>query len=427
MELPSGIKQLIVEIEELCGTEHADWAEVFKKTFADTIKNAMVEDENGIFVLTGDIPAMWQRDSTAQVRPYLIAAKNDSETATIIKKVLKRQFFNMQLDPYANAFNQVPNNQGHQSDETEMGPWIWERKYEIDSLCYPINLAYLYWKNTGDDSIFDDEFKKAVKKAVEVIQTETHHENSPYKFQRFIDRPEDTLVNQGIGPDFAYTGMTWCGFRPSDDACEYSYSIPENMFAKLVLNQLQQIFSEIKEIADQSFAKKCEKLAQEITHGIEKHGLTKDQMGKPIFAYEVDGLGNYLFMDDANVPDLTSMPYLGSIAADDPIYQNTREAALSKQNKYYYEGKYASGLGSPHTPEGYVWHIGLAIAGLTTNDKKEQEKILDTLITTSAGTKMMHEGFDPNDPSKYTREWFSWANMMFCELLLAYFDKTIIK
>lgn len=427
MELPIGIKQLISEIKDLCGAEHADWAEVFEKTFADTIKNAMIEDENGIFVLTGDIPAMWQRDSTAQVRPYLIAAKDDPETAAIIKKVLKRQFFNMQLDPYANAFNQVPNNQGHQTDETEMGPWVWERKYEIDSLCYPINLAYLYWKNTGDTSIFDENFKLAVEKAVDVMRTEIHHEISPYKFQRFIDRPEDTLVNEGTGPDFTYTGMTWCGFRPSDDACEYSYSIPENMFAKLVLNQLQEIFTKIAGIEDDDLAGECSNIAEEIDQGIKKYGLIEDQAGKQVFAYEVDGRGNYLFMDDANVPDLTSMPYLGSIAADNVIYQNTRKAALSKQNKYYYEGKYAAGLGSPHTPEGYVWHIGLAIAGLTTDDKEEQERILNTLIATSAGTKMMHEGFDPNDPSKYTREWFSWANMMFCELLLAYFDKTISK
>lgn len=421
--IPRGITELTDHVKKLCGPEHAAWAKIFELTFSDTIKNALVEDEHGIFVLTGDIPAMWQRDSTAQVRPYLIAAQHDPASAAIIKKVLARQFFNMNLDPYANAFNQTANNKGHQTDHTEMSPWIWERKYEIDSLCYPINLAYLYWKNVGDTSIFNQEFVEATHRAVETIQTEQNHEQSAYTFERFIDRPEDTLINNGRGGDIKVTGMSWCGFRPSDDACVYNYSIPENMFAHEILLQLTQIYREV--LHDLAFADKCEQIAQEIKAGIDRYGKMKSKSEKDIYAFEVDGLGHQIFMDDANVPNLISMPYLGSIQLDDPIYQNTRAVSLSKENKYYYTGKYASGIGSPHTPAGYIWPIALAVQGLTDNDQVHKEKILNTLTKTTAGTNMMHEGFDPNAPENFTRPWFSWANMMFCELVLDYFGLRI--
>ncbi|WP_308444518.1 glycoside hydrolase family 125 protein [Lactobacillus crispatus] len=288
-----------------------------------------------------------------------------------------------------------------------------------------MNLAYLYWKNTDDTSIFNNEFIAATHKAVNTLKVEQNHVDSPYTFERFVDRPEDTLINHGRGGDVGYTGMTWCGFRPSDDACVYNYSIPENMFAHGVLLQLAQIYQKV--LRDSDFAAKCSILANEIWNGIQKYGVMTDQSGNKIFAFEVDGLGHKLFMDDANVPDLISLPYLGLIAADDPLYQNTRNAVLSKQNKYYYEGKYAKGIGSPHTPAGYIWPIALAMEGLTNSDKKYKEQILDTLVATTGDTNMMHEGFDPNDPTKFTRPWFSWANMMFCELVLDYFDLMVEK
>lgn len=422
-QLPTGVLNLITTIKEKCGSKYAHWAEIFELTFADTLKNALVEDEHGIFVLTGDIPAMWQRDSTAQIRPYLVLAKEDPEIFTLIQKVLQRQFFNMNLDPYANAFNQTANGAGHQSDQTQMSPWIWERKYEIDSLCYPVNLAYLFWKKTGSIQHFDQDFESAINKMLDVLEIELDHEKSTYRFIRTVDHPEDTLPNDGKGAPFAKTGMTWGAFRPSDDLCQYGYSVPENLFAKASLLQLAEIYHEVKE--NDQVATRCYNLAQTLARGIENYGLMKNQAGQDIYAYETDGLGNYLFMDDANVPSLLSLPYLGAVALDDPIYQATRQTVLSFENPYYYEGKYAKGLGSPHTPTNYVWPIALAIEGLTTNDKQRQAEILENLAQTTAGTKMMHEGFDVDDPSKFTREWFSWANMMFCELLLAYFDITV--
>ena len=419
-QLNTATETFIQDIQQQAATVNPAWGRVFQKTFADTLQHALVPETNGrMFVLTGDIPAMWQRDSTAQLRPYLILAQHDAEIADIIESVVNRQFFNMDLDPYANAFNETANNAGHQQDQTTMNPWIWERKYELDSLCYPVQLAYLLWRNTGRTSHFDQAFMSAIQKMVTVIETEQHHADSPYRFERAEDRPEDTLID-GTGRPVADTGMSWSGFRPSDDANVYGYSIPGNLFAVESLRQLAQIYTEVLQQPEQ--AAHFTQLAQTIADGVQNFGVTTNQAGEAVFAYEVDGLGNALIIDDANVPDLLSLPYLGAVASDDPIYQATRKTILSPENGFYYAGKFGAGLGSPHTPKHYIWPIALAVQGLTDPNKTHKRAILDTLAATTANTDMMHESFHVDDPTQYTREWFSWANMMFCELLLDYFD-----
>lgn len=419
--LTAGASAYIQKIVDLCGDEHKAWAETFALTYADTLKNALVPDVDGrIFVLTGDIPAMWQRDSTAQLRPYLVPARDDRELQDVIAGVIHRQFFNMDLDPYANAFNQTANNAGHQSDQTEMTPWIWERKYELDSLCYPVSLAYNFWKNTKRTDIFDAKFEAAIEKFLQVITQEQDHAHSPYRFERTEDRPEDTLID-GVGRPVANCGLSWNGFRPSDDACVYGYLIPSNLFAVESLRQLAEIYAAVLHQPSERFTF----LADKIEVAVQKHGLTKNAAGESIYAFEVDGLGNALVMDDANVPNLLSLPYLGATTLDDPIYQATRKTMFSKENPYYYAGTYGQGLGSPHTPAEYIWPIAKAVEGLTTTDRDAQKAILDQLVATTNGTKMMHEGYNVEDPSQYTREWFSWANMMFCELVMAYFGDRV--
>ncbi len=407
------------EIEEKCRKENELWYQVFQKTYANTLKEAIKQDERGnYFVLTGDIPAMWQRDSTAQIRPYLVLAKKDKAISDLIYGVVERQFFNMNLDPYANAFNLSADGSGHQHDHTEMNPWIWERKYELDSLCYPVQLAYLLYKNTGRTDQFDQNFVNGIKKLLHVFQVEQHHNTSPYRFERDEDRPEDTLVEDGRGAPVGYTGMVWSGFRPSDDACVYGYLIPANMFAYVILQYVQTIFTSI--LHDSIITSLAAKLASEIKEGIQKYGLVNNREGHPICAYEVDGLGHHLIMDDGNVPDLLGAPYLGYFSDDNSLYLETRKSMLSFENDYFYSGKYGSGLGSPHTPKGFIWPIALAMQGLTQDDREEKKHLLDVLVETDANTDMMHESFNVNDPRKYTREWFSWANMMYCELLLQY-------
>jgi len=419
------IKQFMSQVTEKAGAEHADWAKVFNVTYANTLETTVkkiADDDN--FILTGDIPAMWQRDSTCQVRPYLVMAQQIPEVSDFIRGVVKRQFFNMNHDPYANAFNSEPNNAGHQKDHTEMTPWIWERKFEIDSLCFPVQLAYLLFKNTGRIDHFDADFVSGIKKMLNVFEIEQHHmTKSEYRFERDDDRPEDTLTHNGLGSPVKETGMIWSAFRPSDDACVYGYLVPANMFAVLVLDYVQEIFSSV--LDDAKIVDRAKKLQAEIRSGIEEYGTTTNAAGERIYAYETDGLGNFLIMDDGNVPNLLSAPYLHYVDLDDSTYVNTRKTILSPENPYYYAGKYGKGLGSPHTPKNYIWHIALAIQGLTSNDQAEKARLLENMVQTTAGTNMMHEGFSVDNPKEYTREWFSWANMMYCELFLNYFDYKI--
>ena len=424
-EIPKSVKNLMNTVTEK-SAENPRWAENFNASFSNTLLTTVKkQSDNTTFLLTGDIPAMWLRDSTAQVRPYLLVAKEDEEMSNMIAGVVERQLLYVNLDPYANAFNEEANNAGHQDDQTEMNPWIWERKYEIDSLCYPIQLSYLLYKETGRTDQFNQTFKDAVEKILALWKTEQNHENSPYVFERDTWREEDTLVNEGKGSPIKVTGMTWSGFRPSDDRCIYNYLVPANMFAVVVLDYLKEIYTEI--LKETELLEEISTLRQEINKGIEEYGQVKNKAGETIYAYEVDGLGNYSIMDDSNVPSLLAAPYLGYCSEEDPIYLATRKTLLSKENPYFYEGKYAKGIGSSHTPENYIWPIALAIEGLTSPDKKEKKRILDLLVENDGGTNLMHEGFDVDNPNNYTREWFSWANMMFCELVLDYYDLRIKK
>ena len=425
-EIPTVIQSFMDKMTDLCGDTHEKWAINFNAAFANTVLTTVKQQADGsTFVLTGDIPAMWLRDSTAQVRPYLCLAKEDQGLSDMIAGLVKKQFQCIAIDPYANAFNETDNAAGHQDDETEMNGWIWERKYEIDSLCYPVQLAYLLYKNTGRMDQFDETFKDGIKKILHVFQTEQDHEHSPYSFIRHTDRKEDTLPFDGKGAPVAKTGMTWSGFRPSDDACRYGYLVPSNMFAVVVLDYIQMIFSEI--ITDSQIVHQAKHLREEIQEGIDTFALTMNKSGETIYAYEVDGFGNATIMDDSNVPNLISAPYLGYGTIEDSIYQTTRKTLLSKENPYFYKGTYASGIGSSHTPDNFVWPIAMAMTGLTTSDKNEKARILDQLVAIDAGTHLMHEGINVDDPTDYTREWFSWANMMFCELVMDYFDIRVEK
>lgn len=422
--LSSQVKKFMEEITALCEPVNPKWAKIFNNCFTNTLETTVKKQEDGTtYVLTGDIPAMWLRDSTAQVRPYLFLAQKDKTIKEMIVGLVKRQFDFINIDPYANAFNETANNAGHQDDNTQMNPWIWERKYEIDSLCYPIQLSYLLYLETGETKQFEETFLEGVQKILRLWETEQNHDNSPYTFTRDSWRTEDTLVNEGKGPDFAITGMTWSGFRPSDDACIYSYLVPSNMFAVVVLGYLEDVFENI--LPNNILKAKTTQLKQEIQAGIEEHAVVKNASNEEVYAFEVDGLGNFSIMDDSNVPSLMSAAYLGYCKKDDTRYLNTRKTLLSNENPYYYEGKYLQGIGSSHTPENYVWPIALSIQGLTSTVKNEKKRILDMLAKTDAETLAMHEGVDVNNPENYTREWFSWSNMMFCELLLDYFGYTV--
>jgi uncharacterized protein len=386
------------------------FADTFSNTYATTLRP---QSDGSIFVITGDIPAMWLRDSAAQVRPYLKLAKTDPVFAQLISGVVKRQMDFVLRDPYANAFNESANGHCHNHDKTDMSAWIWERKYELDSLCAPIKLAHDLWQVTEQKDHLDHAFIEAAKLIVKTVRNEQRHENSPYTFERLEGPQSDTLANKGRGNPVAFTGMSWSGFRPSDDACKYNYLVPSNMFAVVALQCLAKL-----PLNDEGLSAEAQTLESQIRKGIEQHGKIKHPQFGEIYAYETDGLGNYNLMDDANVPSLLALPFMEFCQIEDPIYQQTRKYVLSSTNPYFYQGKAAKGIGSPHTPQNYIWPIALCIQGLTTSSRSEKLELLETLIATDAKTGLMHEAFDKDDPTKYTRPWFAWANSMFAEFVM---------
>lgn len=426
MKLPASIEQYLNNTDVRLA-HHPKLQKLFRNCFPNTLETTTkLLDDGTTFVFTGDIPAMWLRDSVEQVIHYVPFAKEDKELQRIIGGLIARQMFYINIDPYTNAFNETANDKHYRAtDHCDLSPWMWERKYELDSLCFPVKLAYSFWRATGLDSVFDEASYQALNRVLQVIKTEQRHmEQSPYFFVRQTIQETETLQNDGKGMPVNYTGMTWSGFRPSDDACLFGYNIPSNMFAVVILGYIREIALEV--FKDERMAERAEKLRKEIDYGIRTYGIVDHPKFGKIYAYETDGFGNYCLMDDAGTPGLLSIPYIGYVSAEDPIYQNTRRFALSFDNPFYFEGKFAKGIGSPHTPGGYVWHMALSMQALTSTDDQEIKELIDTLISTDADTGYMHEGFHPDNPADFSREWFAWSNSLFASLIVKAMDKEIV-
>ena len=400
---------------------------MYKNCYEHTIKTALKKCDDGTyFVLTGDIPAMWLRDSSAQITHYIPLAE-DKEIADIIEGVIKRQFMYIKTDSYANAFNEYPNSsEGHPNDIPKNSPWVHERKYEVDSLCYPIRILYMYWKQTGNEEIIKKNLEEIAEIIVNQFKTEQHHfEKSSYRFTRpDPNAPWDTIYNDGMGNPVKYTGMTWSGFRPSDDGCEYGYLIASEMFAVVILGYMSKMLKSV--CGNEELAEECEKLKDEIDSGIKRFGIVKHEKYGKIYACETDGMGHYSMIDDANIPSLLSIPYIGYADIEDETYQNTRKFLLSDENPFYFEGKYARGIGSRHTPKNYIWHMALVMQVLTADSDEEKREIIDMIVNTDADTGYLHEGFNADNPYEYTREWFTWPNSLFAELVERCVDEGVL-
>ena len=386
----------------------------FDKCFFNTIHTTTFFDKDeSVFVLTGDIPAMWLRDSAAQVMQYLFFAKKCEEVRALIKGVLKRQFTYLLIDPYANAFNRAENGHGHAHDLPKQSPWVWERKFEIDSMCYPFFLAARYYDETQDDSIFDELFLQAFDEMMKIFAIEQDHAAKSEYYHEIPTRNASHWC--GKGTPVSGGGLVWSGYRPSDDKCSYGYYIPGNMFLCSVLFMLAPIF---EKKGDESRAALCRDFITVLKKEIEEKGVTEID-GKKIYALETDGLGSFNIMDDANIPNLLAIPYYRYPFTDEEIYKNTRAFILSEKNPYYFKGKCLTGVGSPHTPKNYVWPLSLIIQALTTDDEDEVRSLVDMIVANTDGTGYIHEGVDKDDPSVYTRPWFAWANSLFAYLILA--------
>lgn len=389
----------------------------FPNTLDTTVEFGTKNGKPDTFVITGDIHAMWLRDSSAQVWPYLPLAKEDKELQTLLAGVINRQTQCVLLDPYANAFNKelVPGE--WKNDRTDMKDGLHERKWEIDSLCYTVRLAYNYWKTTGDTTVFDADWQKAAAAIVETLTVQQRKSGpGPYKFERETTRQLDTLSNNGYGRPLKPVGLINSSFRPSDDAATYGFLIPSNLFAVVSLKQLAEISNKVT--GDKAFAKKCETLANEVEAAINKYAVVEHPNHGKVYAFEVDGFGNFTYMDDANVPSLLALPYLDSVDRNDKIYQNTRKLVWGEDNPYFFKGKAAEGIGGPHIGYDMVWPMSIIMRAMTSTDDKEIAWCVKTLRNTDADTGFMHESFHKDDPANFTRKWFAWANTLFGELIL---------
>ena len=372
------------------------------KSLTSLFDKSLTRLENGRpFIITGDIPAMWLRDSTWQVAPLLNS--NHPQVVNLLIELSKTQVELFLIDPYANAFNPSPSGECWHKDFLDQSPWVFERKFELDSWASVLYLARMIIEKYDRWDHIDEKFNDALEVMLDLAQREQRHDPETYVFKRDNGVSHDSLSHEGRGAPTAYTGMIYSAFRPSDDACVYGYLVPSNFF----------FLSELENLSQRLKTPKSESLARDIRSGIEKFAVIDN-----LYAYEVDGLGNALFIDDANIPSLLSLPLLAGASLDVDLYRNTREFILSQDNPYFFSGIRASGVGSQHTPKNHVWPIAMSVEALTSPSSEKKLKTLDILETTDAGTGNMHEAFNVDRPEEFSRAWFSWADMTYVQLVL---------
>ena len=430
----AAVEKTIRQVRQNIGNKEIGW--LFENCYPNTLDTTVDFEVAGngrpdTYVITGDIDAMWLRDSSAQVWPYLRLCKEDRDLQQLIRGVIHRQVKCILKDPYANAFykNEAKVSEWKATDLTDMKPGIHERKWEIDSLCYPIRLAHGYWEMTGDTSPFDADWLGAMKRVLQTFKEQQRKDGQgPYTFQRRTSWATDGVPMGGYGYPTKKVGLIHSMFRPSDDATIYPFLIPSNLFALSSLRNLRTIFQTLKigqDLDGPAFA-----LETDLINALNEHAVVTHPTFGEVFAYEVDGFGNHTLMDDANVPSLLALPYLQSshfvgdlsvLNIDKrgyTVYQNTRRMLLSEANPFFFKGKAGEGIGGPHVGLDMVWPISIIIRGLTSHDSQEIAACLKMLQKSHAGTGFMHESFHKDDAAKFTRKWFAWANTLFGELVL---------
>ncbi|WP_418665399.1 glycoside hydrolase family 125 protein [Alistipes finegoldii] len=419
----AAVESEIARIKGVLTNRKLAW--MFENCFPNTLDTTVRyrKDDNGkddTVVYTGDIHAMWLRDSGAQVWPYIQLANRDEHLRSMLAGVIRRQMKCIELDPYANAFlDPYDPNPDHQwmKDRTKMRPELHERKWEIDSLCYPLRLAYEYWKVTGDASVFDEHWLSAMRNILRTFREQQRKAGvGPYRFQRNTTRQLDTVCNDGKGNPVNPVGLIASVFRPSDDATTFLFLVPSNFMAVTSLRKASEILTKVNR--EKQLAAECRALADEVETALHKYATYDHPDFGRIYAFEVDGYGNRFLMDDANVPSLLAMPYLGDMDVKDPIYQNTRRFVWSESNPYFFRGVAGEGIGGPHIGYDMIWPMSIMMKAFTSTDDAEIKRCIEMLLTTDAGTGFMHESFHKNDPAKFTRSWFAWQNTLFGELIL---------
>jgi meiotically up-regulated gene 157 (Mug157) protein len=420
------VETLIPKIKTAIPDKQLGWLfeNCFPNTLDTTVDFEIINNKPDTYVITGDIDAMWLRDSSAQVWPYLSLIKEDKKLQQLINGVIRRQTKCILLDPYANAFYKDPNKISEWKDDlTEMKPGIHERKWEIDSLCYPIRLAHKYWKLTGDTIVFDKDWQQAMLLVLKTFtEQQRKHGRGSYTFQRTTSWATDGVPLSGYGYPVKPVGLICSMFRPSDDATIFPFLIPSNFFAAHSILQLYEMLNATHLYND--LFKPYENLHKEVTDALKQYAYVQQAQHGKVIAYEVNGFGSFNLMDDANVPSLLSLPYLiGNDMATSQEYINTRKMLLSNGNPFFFKGNAGEGIGGPHTGMDYIWPMSITMRALTSNSDAEINHCLKMLVASNAGTGFMHESFSKDDASKFTRKWFAWANTLFGELIVKLYNE----
>jgi uncharacterized protein len=364
-----------------------------EQLFHTLLHDFFPEDDATTYVQTGDIPAMWLRDSSAQTIPYIRYQKAYPVLRARFAGVIERNARNILTDPYANAL--------------DADYHVWERKWEVDSLAWPVVLASIYWRSTGDSTVFTADLHRALRSIVSTYQCEEQH-RACHRYRYPYRVYTDDAYTRG-------TGMIWGAFRPSDDPVQYRFNIPQNAMAVVALRDIVGLARD--GYHDPGLAREAQAMGARIQDGIERYGKIYDSRRHAwMYVYETDGMQHYNLMDDANIPNLTTLPYIDWCSSFDPTYLATRNFALSMDNPFYFSGRYAQGLGSPHTPYGYVWPLGIIGRALTATSSVEVASAITTLAETDGESGLIHESFYPGGYWRYTRPEFGWANALGAEL-----------
>lgn len=413
---------------------HTDGTKKYKKKgFGHSVLDNSAWEGPQSFIITGDIMAEWLRDSCNQMSPYMPLAKKDKAIFDLILGAINTQSEYVIQSPYCNAFQPPPisglkksyNGQDdfvHPAYEPSV---VFECKYELDSLGHFLTLANDFYDATGSLDFVNKRFLLALETLMEVLEQQSQSTFDPatgryrrnaYTFKRQTFVGTETLNLDGVGNPLNHgTGLIRSAFRPSDDATILGFFIPANAMMSV---ELKRTAAFLKTAGEAAMALRLEHWSQTITDGIWKHGVVQHAKFGPVFAYEVDGYGSSILMDDANYPSLLALPLMGFVTADDNVYQNTRKMLLSRDsNPYYLEGKDFRGIGGPHIGLMNAWPMSLLIQAQTTEDESEIMGCLD-LVLKSAKLGLIHESIDVNAGQSYTRSWFAWANGVFAETIL---------
>ncbi|EMC96461.1 glycoside hydrolase family 125 protein [Baudoinia panamericana UAMH 10762] len=432
------------------GITDPDLRRLFINSYPNTLDTAIAwhgyangSDEELTFVITGDINAMWLRDSANQMQSYLplLTASNSSNSlASLYRGVINLQSRYILIDPYCNSF-QPPVESGIEpspnpsaSDDMVTPNYtntsVFECKYELDSLAAFLEVSTNYYNATQDATFFKKyNWVQAVESVLAVAQNmtvPTYQANGnvstlSYSFTRLTNRASETTENGGLGNPFNNgTGLIRSFFRPSDDATIFQGFIPANMMFSRYLASAADIASVIGETA---LASQMSTLASNLRTAITNHGIVSSAMYGQIYAFEVDGYMGQNIMDDANIPSLLAAPFFGYLSVNDTVYQNTRKLLLSANNPYFMRGPVINSIGGAHDGPGFAWPMASIVRIFTSNDDAEIAQQLQEIVSSTDGLGLIHESINTFNVSDWTRQWFSWANGLFGQCILDLQDR----